>query len=216
MRSLEVKSCAACALGRVATPGECPFHDLRKPAGTVLLEQGEVPQHVWFVREGTVLLTSVNAAGDETSCALRGPQSILGLEALRGDPVDYQAWSLSEVVVCTIDKPALEAWMGNRDTPMGAILGLALDEGAKRRDERVALAGRAVTRVARFLLERRQIEGDDRPLHVEHQVLARMLGMRAETLSRALATLRSSGAIGEGRHVEVANPEELARHAGEG
>ncbi len=208
-----VNECAACSLGRASNPGPCPFHDVHRPAGTILLQQGEPPACVWFVRHGTVLITSVSESGDETFCALRGPGSMLGMEALRGRPTDYEAWALSDVVMCRLDTANFRSWVGDRGTPMGAMLEIALDEAAQRHDERLALAGRSVTRVARFLLERRRIEGCDQPLHVEKQVLARMLGMRAETLSRALHRLRQGGAIADERHVRVVDPDALAQLA---
>jgi CRP-like cAMP-binding protein len=208
-----IEDCGACTLGRACRPGPCPFHDLHRPAGTILLPQGETPACVWFVRSGTVLITSLSEAGDETLCALRGPGSLIGLEALRERATDYEAWALSDVVACRIDAASFRAWVGERVTPIGAVLEIALDEAAQRHDERLALAGRSVERVARFLLERRRIERCDQPLHVEKRVLARMLGMRAETLSRALHRLRDGGAIAPERPVRVIDPDALARLA---
>ena len=67
----------------------------------------------------------------------------------------------------------------------------AADQSARAKpifDKRGALLPRE--RVARFLVARRRLEKRDRPLRIQHQLLARMLGMRAETLSRALGKLR--------------------------
>jgi CRP-like cAMP-binding protein len=186
--------CAVCPLGGASKPEPCPFHDQAKPAGTLILRQGEVPDRAWYVKQGTVLLSSVSTTGEETFCALRGPNSLLGLELLRDRPSGFEAWALSDVVLCRLDADSFRTWVG---------------------DERTALTGRSLQRVARFLLERRRLEGCDQPLHVEQQVLARMLGIRAETMSRALAELRRRGALAEGRVVTVVDAAELARAAGE-
>jgi len=207
--------CASCALGRVSQPGPCPFHDQARPAGSVLLAQGERAKAAWYLREGTALLSSVNEGGDETLCALRGPGSVLGLEALHDRPLEYEAWALSDVVVCRLDAAAFRAWVGDRNSPLGAMLDLSLQEGWQRQHERIALSGRAVVRLARFLLERRRMEAGDRPLAVEQQVVARMLGMRAETLSRALAQLRDAGAIAP-HGIQVLDAAVLERLAGSG
>lgn len=207
--------CSVCVLGRASLPDLCPFREVKRAAGTVLLDQGVVPETVWYIKEGTVLLSSVSTGGEETVCALRGKGHLIGLETLRGAPAEHQAWALSDVVVCGLGANQFNGWVGDLGSPMGAVLRLALADGALRRDERVALVGRSVVRLARFLLERRRVEGTDAPLPVQLQVLARMLGMRAETLSRALAQLRTAGALAAGRAVRVADPAALARVAGD-
>lgn len=206
--------CGACRLRPVAPRGACPFQALSRPAGTLLLYQGEMPESVWIVHRGTVLLSATSADGDETFCSLRGPGNLLGLELLRGRPADADVWALSELTACYLGAEDFRAWVGDRSSPLGAVLDFALDESARRREERLALSGHAVARVARFLLERRRVERGGRPLHVEQQVLARMLGMRPETLSRVLHRLRAAGIIADGRGLEVRDARKLAELAG--
>ncbi len=64
-------------------------------------------------------------------------------------------------------------------------------------------------RVARFLMQHCQTDGNAEPLRTPHRVLAGMLGMRPETLSRALSELRSSGALARGRALKVSSHERL-------
>jgi CRP-like cAMP-binding protein len=206
-----MSECATCAIGR-ASPGGCPFREVRAPAGTLLVEQGEPPEQVWWLREGTVLISSTRADGEECACALRGPGTLLGMEALRGRPTDHQAWALSDVVLCRVGAGAFARWA---DGAHALVVDQLLDESARRGEERSALRGRALARVARFLVERRRIEGGDRPLHVEQQLLSRMLGMRSETLSRALNRLRELGALWPRRGVVVRDAATLERIAGE-
>lgn len=211
-------SCSTCALG-CATPGApCPFVTLSRPAGTLLFGQGEVPPAVWYVREGTVLLSALGEGGEELSAALRGPGALLGVEALAGRPAEQEVWTLSVVSLCSLPLDRLRAWAGPLEGPVGALLGLTLDETSRRREERLAIGGRAVSRLARFLLARERLDGGGgggggQPLDVELQVLARMLGMRAETLSRSLGRLRQAGALAPGRAVRVVDLEALRRQA---
>jgi CRP-like cAMP-binding protein len=213
-RAVDAEPCEGCVLGRASGPAGCPFGRVRRPAGTLLVAQGERPGAVWYVREGTTLLSASSAGGEETLCALRGAGSLIGLEMLAGGESAHDAWTLSPARLCWLDAEGFREWIGPRDSPLGAVLELALGEAAERRRERIALAGRSVTRLARFLVERHAMEGVDTPLDVEHRVLARMLGMRPETLSRALARLRSAGALGP-HGLVVADHKRLEEIAGE-
>jgi CRP-like cAMP-binding protein len=192
--------CETCAIGRASSEG-CPFHQLHWAAGTQLLRQGEVPACVWYVRRGLVLVSSVTRDGDETECGLRGPGALVGIEALAQRPTGYEAWALSELEACRVDSPSFRSWFGDVDTPAGVTALLALDESERRRQERVVLSGRADERVARFLLEHHR--QDQRVLPIEQKILARMLGMKPETMSRALSRLRRAGALAQGRTLEV-------------
>lgn len=206
-----IDSCQTCPLGH--TSPACALHEIKRPAGSVLVEQGVPPPHVWLIKQGTVLLSAVDPGGEEVLCAIRGTGSLVGLEAVRGEPSPLAAWALSDVVLCGANTETFREWLGDSTTPAAALLDLALAEATRRGEERMALSGRSVSRLARFLVERRRVEGQDRPLRIRQRVLARMLGMRAETLSRAVAKLREAGAIADGPGLRVADVGELERLA---
>jgi len=201
--------CQTCGLVTRSGVAECPFRDTRRAAGSVLLQQGVKPEAVVYLRRGQVVLSSNAASGAEVSCAVRGPDTLLGLELLLDQPMPYQVWALTDVAYCTLDHAAAEAWLGDRGTPAGAALTYALEESARRVGERQALQGPALRRVARFLLQHSEADGSDEALKTPHRVLAGMLGMRPETLSRTLADLRAAGALARGRVVRVASVERL-------
>jgi CRP-like cAMP-binding protein len=94
------------------------------------------------------------------------------------------------------------------------VLELALREAGCRVAERHALEGTAVRRVARFLLQRQEVDERADALRTPQHVLAHILGMRPETLSRALARLRETGVIAPGRGVRVVDDDKLRRLAG--
>ena len=205
--------CQVCRLGAASQPYPCPFYEVRRSEGSVLVQQGERPKSIWYLRRGQVVLGSINESGSEQATAVRGPDTLLGIEALLGDPVPYRITALTDVVLCTIDADAFREWVGSLGSPMGTVLELALRESARRVAERQGVEGTAVRRVSRFLIQRHEQNGSAQrmPLHV----LANVLGMRAETLSRALGELRASGALAPGRGIKIADLGELRRVAGE-
>ncbi len=212
-RTSTVKAeCKSCPLGLASAPGQCPFEESVKPPGTVLLRQGERPEAAWYVRSGQVLI-SVSSGNGSGSCAVRGAGALLGLEALLGEPSGCEAHALSDVVLCALDIDDFRAWIGPLVSPQGTVLTLALREAARQTEERIALEGSATQRVARFLLGRHVAGAGDSALEIQKQLLARVLGMRPETLSRALAELRERGVLGRGRRVTVVDPEGLERVA---
>lgn len=205
--------CRTCSIGLATAPGPCAFRPLTVKAGTLILLQGEIAEHVWLLKRGIVLASSVDEAGEEMSCGVRGPGALLGLESLIGRPSAFDAWAVDELEMCRLDRAGVERWLGKRDSPMGVVLGHAIAEAALRHDERTAVSGGATLRVARFLLTRAQMAKNDEPLRLKNQHLARMLAMRAETLSRVLAKLRAAGALADGRIIRVASRARLAELA---
>lgn len=213
LRSSAAKpECKSCPLGMASAPGLCPFKETVNPPGTVLLRQGERPESAWYVRSGQVLI-SVTGGNGAGSCSVRGAGALLGLEALLGEPSGCEAHALSEVVLCALDADDFREWIGPLVSPQGTVLTLALREAARQTDERIALEGSATQRVARFLLGRHNAGAGDSALEIQKQLLARVLGMRPETLSRALAELRERGVLARGRRVTVVDPAGLERVA---
>lgn len=199
--------CSACTLGQASNGAGCPFEEVRRPPGSTVLSQGEVPSHAWYLREGRVLLTAVDADGNERTCAVREPGAFLGFEALRGRPSRHDAKTLSNSVFCRLDETRLRTWLGERLTPASALLGFALDETDQENEEGRLRAGRASARLARYLAGRAARSGTLLP--VPRHFLARLLGLRPETLSRALRRLRDRGALEEGHEIAIRDLERL-------
>jgi CRP-like cAMP-binding protein len=190
------------------------MRDARRTAGTALVEEGNVPTEVLYVRRGQVALVSRTSQGREFSCAVRGPGAMLGLEGLLGHSTSYEARALTDVTLCYIRVALFKEWIGPLDSPLGSVLLLSLEESVRRAGERQAVEGTALTRVARFLSQATD-RGSDDGATIPHGVLASVLGMRAETLSRALAELRALGALAPGRKIHVVDARRL-RLAAEG
>ena len=203
-----VSDCNVCTLG-VASQGRCKLTPTTRDAGATLCAQGERPRTVYFVKEGFVSMSAVSPRGSEVLLTLRGASSLLCTEALRGDPSPYEVRTLSRVKLCGIAGDQMSTWVGPDRSPARAVLDLLLSEGRLQRDEVNYRQGDCLARVARFALANARFFAD-RPNAVRKQVVARILGMRPETLSRCLTRLERDGVLDASRGVRVLDARRLA------
>jgi len=171
-----------------------PFSEKRFPARTTLYLQGEYADKVYYVQRGTVALFRTVAEDEGLGHArtLRHVGSILGDETLVEPYYQDSAQTESEVVLCIAEREAFLAWIGDRDTPGVRVLEVVLRARDVGPVHSISTAGSAVQRVALWLL--RQIERN-RSIDLPRHVIADLLGMRSETLSRALSALGREGAV---------------------
>jgi CRP-like cAMP-binding protein len=203
-----VQDCSSCSLG-IASLGRCRFTPTTRDSSTTLCAQDERPRSVWFVKEGFVSLSAVSPRGAELVLTLRGPHSLLCTEAMQGEPSPYEVRALSRVKLCGISGEALNAWVGPERTAARVVLDLVLGEAKMQRDEVSFRHGDCLSRVARFALAHARFLAD-RPNAVRKQVVARLLGMRPETLSRCLTRLERDGVVDASRGMRVVDPRRLA------
>ncbi len=203
-----VTDCNACSLGN-ASQGRCRLTPTTREAGATLCAQGERPRAIYFVKEGFVALSAVSPRGTELILTLRGPTSLLCTEALHGEPSPFEVRALSRVKLCGISGDALAQWIGPEKSPARVILDLLLSEAKMQRDEVNWRQGDCLSRVARFALAHARFLAD-RPNAVRKQVVARLLGMRPETLSRCLTRLERDGVLDASRGVRVLDARRLA------
>jgi len=208
-----VTDCQACSLG-IASQGRCRLTPTTREPGATLCAQGERPRTVYFVKEGFVALSAVSPRGTELVLTLRGPTSLLCTEALHGEPSPFEVRALSRVKLCGISGDAMAQWIGPEKSPARVVLDLLLAESRMQRDEVNWRQGDCLSRVARFALAHARFLAD-RPNAVRKQVVARLLGMRPETLSRCLTKLETDGLIDASRGVRVLDAARLATVAAE-
>lgn len=203
-----VTDCQACSLG-IASQGRCRLTPSARESGATLCAQGERPRTVYFVKEGFVALSAVSPRGTELVLTLRGPTSLLCTEALHGEPSPFEVRALSRVKLCGISGDAMSQWVGPEKSPARVVLDLLLAESRMQRDEVNWRQGDCLSRVARFALAHARFLAD-RPNAVRKQVVARLLGMRPETLSRCLTRLERDGVLDASRGVRVLDARRLA------
>jgi CRP-like cAMP-binding protein len=166
-----------------------------------LIELNNTRGLIICVRRGRVLATTVDQEGRETLCVLRESGAVLGLESIVGMALPYFLWTLSEVELSIAPASQAREWLSAHGSqPASALLRSTLHALRLSLSERIALHGSATARLARLLLSAVEGEGGERGpagvmLTLPKNVLARMLQMRPETLSRVLRKLEESGAV---------------------
>ncbi|MBM4357727.1 MAG: Crp/Fnr family transcriptional regulator [Deltaproteobacteria bacterium] len=178
--------------------------ELDAPEGVVIL-----------VKQGRVLATTVDQAGQETLCVLRDGGSVIGLEALSGMVLPYFLWTMTEVELAVAPANQGREWLRGQNQAVQAVVRATADSLRQLLNEQMALHGSAQTRLARLILN--AVEGDKDckgpatvMLTLPKNVLARMLQMRAETMSRVLKKLEAAGAIALTPKIEVRSTKKLA------
>jgi CRP/FNR family transcriptional regulator, anaerobic regulatory protein len=195
-------------LGGVNWPRGCPSQERNFKAGRTLVEQGETPNAVILLKQGLVGLCTVDGDGMELGCTVRGPTTLLGLEAIFAMRTTYRVWALTNLIVCEAPIVRLGPWIGSLDTPLGALMHLGIEEANRRVTERLDLGGAAVARIARFLL-RRCVDLRQSQLELSQRLLARVLSMAPETVSRALGKLHAVGAVSSTHPIAIGDEEKL-------
>jgi CRP-like cAMP-binding protein len=198
--------CSECA---VNSTGRCPFTSRRIQAGDRLWMQGDVPGEVVFVRDGLLSLSSTEPSGTESLSTVRGPRSLLGTESLSSRPAYASVEALTDATLCAAPPSQLQQWVGHA-TPAASLVGLLVDEHERNARDTTLRTGPSLARLARFLLDFAKLVDAGRKAPFSKQHVARILGMRAETLSRCLRQLVDSGIIESGRHVRVKDPSRLS------
>ena len=201
-------SCATCPVGSVAGVAKghhCPLVDRRRPAGTLLYVVGEPIDTIWYLKSGSVVLSRAgdDKHGEGTPWAVRRAGSFLGLEGLVRTTYLDSARALTDVTLCGAVRSELTQWVGSTDNAARMLLEAVLMAQCADTPRRTNADGSALQRVASWLL-------DDATRtamrEVPRRVVAGLLGMQPETLSRCLAELSERGALKVTRRtIEVAN-----------
>lgn len=211
-------SCLECPVGRasgVGTGGFCPFVDRERKAGELIYVEGEPAQHAWFIKRGTVVLSRERGEdeGEGGVRAVRFTGSFVGLEVLISDSYHDSARAVTDVTLCGATREGMDQWVGPDGSPARTALELTLRASQADRRRSAQRDGTAVQRVAEWLRD----EGPrGMALTLPRQVIADVLGMRPETLSRAIADLRKQGAIDATRTSLEIVDEELLEVAARG
>lgn len=209
MLDTPVRDCKECSLG---IAGRCPFVSKKLKAGQTLWMQGDVPRELVFVKDGMLTLSSTEPSGTETLSTVRGARSLVGPEALQGRPSAVTVEALTDATVCSADANTVQRWLGPPG-PAASLLSLSLEELARNARDLNFRSGPSLARVARFLLEYSRLIDAGRQAPFSKQHVARLLGMRAETLSRCLRQLVDEDVVESGRHVTVKDPDRLSHIA---
>lgn len=170
----------------------------RYPKGTVLFDEGDPGDTIYYIKEGRVRMSRLAASGQQQVLRVWGPGAAIGLVVLadrNGYPAAAQvvedallyAFRVEEILALMPENPALGA---NALCLVGQRLRLAQDTAHD-------LAVQSTHgRLASLLLKTAEEQGSQRViLGLTHQEIAGMIGTSRETVTRALADLRKAKAI---------------------
>jgi CRP-like cAMP-binding protein len=186
--------CETCGIGHasgVGAGGFCPFVTQTYRTGDELYAEGDAVHHVWFVKQGTVVLSRRRSdeRGDRVR-TVRFAGGFVGIEALVSPVYIDTARVASGAVLCQAPAEGFEQWLGSKEQPARTALESSVRAMVADLPPRAAADGSAEQRVAEWLTHESQ-----NTLQLPRRVIADLLGMRPETLSRALASLAARGAI---------------------
>lgn len=187
--------------------------DRPRSTGTWLYLEGERADKIWYVKKGVVVLSrlSDDARGHSVAWAVRPAGSVLGMEGLVQESYLDSARAVTDVVICAATRDEIRSWLNENGMASRGMLDLLLLSQVRDTPRPGRAAGSADARVSRWLLEHDTGVTDAIP----RAVIADLLGMLPETLSRALASLSARGAITVTRRsIRVANAD-LLREAAE-
>ena len=191
---MERRSACRCPLAKVCSRGGGPFREVRRHQHNILFVQGESASHVYFLQRGTV---SLHRMGKENQAlgrtrALRHAGSFLGLETLIDEDYQDSARAETDLRMCMATRERIQDWMGDPNSVSNLVLRTLLKTEDDELLTRASPDGTALQRVATWILDQHQIE---KTTEVPRKVIAELLGMRPETLSRALHSLCDEGLI---------------------
>jgi CRP/FNR family nitrogen fixation transcriptional regulator len=159
------------------------------PADAMIYAQGDKAGTLYFVEFGTVRICRLTADGRRQITGFLMAGDVFGFEA--GDEHDSYAESVDGAGV-----RALRPTTGHE--PTAALLQMALRSLARTQHQLMLLGCKSASaRMAAFLFDLSERQGDDRLVHLAMQRndIADYLGMTFETVSRALRQLKDEGVI---------------------
>jgi len=176
-------------------------------ADTMIYAEGDATGPLYLVEFGTVRICRVTADGR---------RQITGF-LMAGDVFGFEAGTVHASSAESVDGAGIRVLRpASGDQPTGALLQMALQSLARTQHQLMLLGCRSANmRMAAFLFDLSERQGDDRLVHLPMQRndIADYLGMTFETVSRALRYLKDHGIV---RLRTIADIEILNRHALEG
>ena len=176
--------------------------------GTVLFEQGEAAEFLHIILSGSVALEGKGENGTSTILEIMGPGDAFRASAVvLNQPNATGAWLMADSKLLLIPAAEFRAALAQDPGLTQSALELMAKQFKSVADQVLDLKLRdAPRRVARFLVQRLEPEqaGGFVELPEPRGALAARLGMRPESLSRALHALQEAGLVRlTGRRVEV-------------
>lgn len=217
-------ACANCNLRQLCVPGGIPSKQLEKldalvamrrkvKKGAALFNNGEGFQSLYAVRSGFFKTQITRHDGREQITGFQVPGELLGLDGVAADAHNVDAIAVENSVVCVLPYSDLER-IARDFPPLQRQLHRVMSREIVRESGVMMLLGtmKAEERVVAFLLnlsERYKLLGyssDEFKLRMTRAEIGSYLGLKLETVSRALTKIQDQGDIAiDGKSVQIIN-----------
>lgn len=190
-------SCSSCPMEHL-TPGGCPFSTRGYAKGIRLFEQGEVAHTLWFVKSGAVTLErNVEWSASPVAWKLVLPGALVGVETVTMPRYECTAVTATASRICRVARSQLQPYLiGGAAVLLAPLAHQWLEMAPSPRQSAVARVAEWIRAMARY----------DLPSMLPRQVIAELLVMTPETLSRALKQLTEMRAIrSTRRRIDIAD-----------
>jgi CRP/FNR family transcriptional regulator len=195
------------------------IRERRYRKGTIVFEEGDPGDAIYFVKDGKVRITRLAAGGQEQVVRVWGPGSELGLVVLADKaPYPASAQIIEDAILNVVRVDDLMAIMPECRTLSTNAFKLVGQRLRSARDTAHDLAVHSTHgRLANLLFKTAEERGSNQfNLGLTHQDIAGMIGTSRETVTRVLADFRRTGCIKvEGEDIVIANPKKLREWMGE-
>jgi CRP-like cAMP-binding protein len=185
------------------------------PRDLTLVELGHAITNVYFPHDAVIALVVEFQTGERVEVALVGPDSLLGVFGVMGEPVALITAIVvlpGSASVIEVDRLRVAAKHSNTLRDIMIRHSQALYVQAQQTAACNALHC-VNSRLARWLLRVRDLSGSDR-FKVTQEYMAAMIGSRRNAVSLVAHTLQQSNVIKYSRgHIEIADPEALKKSA---
>ncbi len=184
----------------------------RFPAGVVLIHEGERPDFLHVLVEGSIEFFSSH--GDrETTLSVLGPPSAFIVAAVIVDDVYLKsARTLAPSIVVLIPAEAVrDVFVQDSAFARSTVVELACRYRTLVKDLKNQRLRTGLHRLANWIIAQDELRGRSGRVRLpfEKRVLANQLGMRPENLSRAFADLAELGVGVEGPEVRISDRDRL-------
>ncbi|MDF2630539.1 MAG: putative cyclic nucleotide-binding transcriptional regulator [Symbiobacteriaceae bacterium] len=187
--------------------------------GTILFDEGDPGETMYFIKDGKVRVTRLAAGGQEQVLRVWGPGSAIGLVVLADKaPYPASAQVAEDAVLYALRVDDLVGLMPDSRALAANAFRLVGQRLRAARDTAHDLAVHTTHgRLASLLLKTSEEKGSTRfNLGLTHQDIAGMIGTSRETVTRVLADFRRTGCIKvEGEEIVIANEKKLREWMGE-
>jgi CRP-like cAMP-binding protein len=203
----------------VAAIRRLPIQQKTLPAKSLILAEGDQPNHCTLVIQGFCLRSKTTDDGKRQILSMHMNGDIPDLRSLHLPVMDHDFWTLSESALGIIPHEPLRALTHERPSVADALWREALVDAAICREWIVNIGRRdASARLAHLVLELREkmvaaglCNDNSFGLPITQQDLADALGITPVHVNRVLQSLRASGALDiKKSQVKLRDPEKLA------